>query len=238
MQNLIQWQGHTWETKERWGEIHPGKRYCYYDPTAVEIKNGNLVLKTHYNPKSFTIDGQEFVSNIGIGLVSNTTHLSYGYYEIEAKLPSGKHLWPAFWMYAFESHPPEIDILEAYTKNKKGYFNPFAKSILGIWQVETNVHYGFRKDNTYKMTGGKTHWFGLKNPAKRFIKYGLLWEPSKIVFFYNGLIVRKITNKEVLKYFDNVTMNVIINNHVDSDVDVDNPPVSEFIIKSFKHEPF
>ncbi|WP_326510491.1 glycoside hydrolase family 16 protein, partial [Noviherbaspirillum album] len=43
---------------------------------------------------------------------------TYGYFEMEAKLPYGQGTWPAFWLFNHEAgaHPyrPEIDILEAY----------------------------------------------------------------------------------------------------------------------------
>ena len=36
----------------------------------------------------------------------------------KAKLPYGDNLWPAFWMWSWDSWPPEIDIFEGYTNNK------------------------------------------------------------------------------------------------------------------------
>ena len=116
---MIQWSGYDWLTQERWGNMHPDKTYNWYDPSAVEIRNDDLILKTHYNPKEFTVNDKKITSNYGVGLISNTTKFDYGYFEIEAKLPTGKNLWPAFWMWSFDSWPPEIDIFEAYSSIKK-----------------------------------------------------------------------------------------------------------------------
>jgi beta-glucanase (GH16 family) len=164
--------------------------------------------------------------------VSNTTKFGYGYFEIEAKLPTGRNLWPAFWMWSFDTWPPEIDILEAYSSVKRpSYFKLYLDSLLGFWNVQTNYHYE-TKDKKGSV-GGKTHWFGFKNPQKNFIKYGCLWEEHQIVFYYNGRVVRTIKDKAILSNLKGTKMNVIINNHIREDIG--NFGSSEFIIKSFKY---
>jgi hypothetical protein len=45
--------------QERWGDIHPDKLYNWYDPSAVEIVGEDLVLKTHHNPKEFTVNNEK-----------------------------------------------------------------------------------------------------------------------------------------------------------------------------------
>jgi beta-glucanase (GH16 family) len=185
MKKTINWSGYKWLTQERWGNIHPDKAYNWYDPSAIEIRENDLILKSHYNPKEFIVNNEKITSNYGVGLVSNTTKFGYGYFEIEAKLPTGRNLWPAFWMWSFDSWPPEIDILEAYSSIKRpSYFKLYLDSLLGFWNVQTNYHYETEDGN--KSIGGKTHWFGFKNPQKHFIKYGCLWEEDQIVFYYNG----------------------------------------------------
>jgi len=236
----ISWGGYTWLNRERWGRMHPEAK-AWNDPTAIEIRDGLLVLKTQKSPMSFVIDGKKVTTNIGIGLVSNKKKFGHGYFEIECKLPTGKGLWPAFWMWSFDSWPPEIDVFEAYTRRNKGYFGLPAKwwRFLGFWDVKTNIHFGHKDTGDQSSTGALSHWFGFKNPRKNFMKYGCLWTPDKIDIFYNGRKVRTIDDPKIMKYFENTTMNVIINNHVDIDykMDIDNPTESEFIIKSFTHTP-
>lgn len=240
--DLIKWSGYEWLDRERWGRVHP-ENYIrgWNDPGAIQInRDGHLVLQTRKNPREFEINGKKVISHTGIGLVSNTTKFVHGYFEIEAKLPTGKNLWPAFWMWSFDSWPPEIDVFEAYTNKKKGYFKLIPAKwwrFLGFWNVQTNVHYGHKGDGTQSSIKGETHWMGFKNPRKHFIKYGCLWAPDKIEIFYNGRSVRTIKDKKVLKYFENTTMNVIINNHVDESVNLQNPTESEFIVKYFKYTP-
>lgn len=50
---------------------------------------------------------------------------TYGYFEMEAKLPIGAGSWPAFWLLNSDSPTngePEIDIMEAYSGDTTGYW--------------------------------------------------------------------------------------------------------------------
>lgn len=239
MSKTINWSGYDWLTQERWGNIHENKTICWYDPTAIEkiyqaSGDDQLVLKTHKNPKHFP--HLDVTSNIGVGLVSNTTKFSHGYFEIEAKLPRGKHLWPAFWMWSWTDWPPEVDIFEAYTRKSNGYLTFNIKNPFGFWDVKTNVHLGDYPGN-YNL-GAKTHWMGFKDPSKHFIKYGCMWTPYSLDLYYNDNLVRTIDDEKIMEQFKHTTMNVIINNGVDRDVDVDNPPESEMIVNYFTYEPY
>ena len=231
MSKNINWSGYEWLTQERWGQYHPSKDFCYYDPKAVSIdENQKLTLKTHFNPKTFK--GKKI--NVGVGLISCVEKFSYGYFEIEAKLPKGKNLWPAFWMWSFESWPPEVDIFEGYTRDKGSYFSFNKKNPLGFWKVETNIHLGSQPDN-YSL-GSKTHWLGFKNPSKTYNKYACLWVEDKIEIYFNDRLVRKITDEETMSQLKGKTMNVIINNHVDYNIDTTSKSQSEFKIKQFTYK--
>ena len=237
----FEWSNHKWIARERWGSAHPIKPHWWYDPERVEIdETGMLHLKTKYNPQYINEEVGE--SQIGVGLISSTEKFGYGEYEIEAKLPTGKHLWPAFWMWAWESYPPEIDVVEAYSK----YSNRLASFWNGrlleyftgkFWRVETNVHLIDNSKEGNWTLGAERSYFSFKRPSRNFFKYKLIWHKDKIEVYYNNKLNRRITDRKVLKQFDNVTMNVIINNGVTDQVDVNNPPESDFQVKYFKYTP-
>ncbi len=232
---ILKWCGHEWLTKERWGDIHPDKTFCWYDSKAVEIdNNGFLHLKTKLNSKHFEDIGVR--SEVGVGLVSCLTHFSFGSFEIECKLPTGSNLWPAFWLYSFQSWPPEIDIFEAYSNNKSSYFDFDIKNPLKFWNLKSCLHYG-TVDNHQNITDKKS-FFGFKNPRKSFIKYRCDWYPDRIDIFYNGWKVRSITDSEVLSQLNGKTMNVIINNSITQNSSIIDFKESDFIIKYFKYTKF
>lgn len=230
--NMIQWQGYEWLTQERWGNYHPGKPIVWYDPSQVIIDDGLLRLGCQYNPK--TID--DITIPFGVGLISCTEKFEYGTFEIEAKLPQGQpYAWPAFWMWAFESWPPEIDVFEAYSNKRGSYFNFNIEALWGrFWRCATNVHLGQEPDNY--STGAENHWMGWKDPSNRFIKYKLEWFEDKIAIYFDGRLVRDITDESILSQLRGKTMNVILNNSIQKEYD-DKISQYFFEIKSFTYKP-
>jgi len=244
----MNWCGYDWITQERWGKIHPTKPISWYDDSAVVIDDNNhLILKTHKNPKYF--DELGLTSPIGSGLVSCTEEFGYGYFSIEAVLPKGANLWPAFWMWAWDRYPPEIDILEAYSSKRGSYFNWTHDLLRGhFWRVESNVHLkdrvkgaevgGENADGTHRyQLGAKTSYWTWQDPTKFLIDYSLLWLPHKVEILYDNKVVRRITDPAVLEQLKDVKMNVIINNFVTADVSLEDFQPSEFTIASFHHIP-
>lgn len=211
----LNWSGHEWITQERWGDLHPEKPYCWYDPHAVSIDtDGYLHLKTRYNPKWFNDKG--IWSNTGVGLVSSTTQFKWGTFEIEAKLPRGLNLWPAFWMWSWDSWPPEIDVFEGYTNNRSNYLD--LSHLINFRKIESNIHY-VGVDNQNKVLGARRHWMGFKDVTKTFIKYKMVWLPDSISIYYDNKLVRKVEDANILKQLNATTLNVVINNHVTDKID-------------------
>lgn len=203
------WCGYEWMPQERWGILHPERPWTWYDSSCVRINdNGELELTTCLNPTTIIVDGQEYTPNYGAGLVSttkNNTTFKYGHYIWVAKMPKGKHLWPALWMWSWDSWPPEIDVAEAWTSNCKGYYKfPW------YWNVTTNIHDPNVKHNMAE----KVCVCKMSDPSENFIKYELIWTPNELRFLYNWKNIRTINDPEIMEYLNKNTqrgMNIVMN---------------------------
>lgn len=87
---------------------------------------------------------------------------TYGYFEMRAKLPRGKGLWPAFWLLPLDqSWPPEIDVME---------------SIGDPSQVYVTTH-----SKTTKVPG-----FEPKVAPDEFHTFAVSWDVSDVIWYIDG----------------------------------------------------
>lgn len=105
---------------------------------------------------------------------------TYGYFEMEAKLPIGRGVWPAFWLF---NHPgdrrPEIDIMEAYPGGgpNSGWgdanLHPVAFAAT-VWpNGANNPNAGHKTLQTVDLSAG-------------FHTYAVKWEPGRQTFYFDG----------------------------------------------------
>jgi hypothetical protein len=101
----------------------------------------------------------------------------YGYFEMEAKLPTGKGTWPGFWLFNhIDDRRPEIDIMEAYP-GASGWgdanLHPTAFAAT-VWPNGSG--------------GGQAGHRMLQTPdlSASFHKYAVKWEPHKQTFYFDG----------------------------------------------------
>jgi beta-glucanase (GH16 family) len=153
------WNDHVWYEKS-----NPTKNYA--------VENGALKIwpQRDASRKLFnrTIDTDGKFSQ------------QYGYFEMDAKLPRGKGVWPAFWLFA---HPgnrrPEIDIMEAYPSAEGWGF------IDGDGIARPNVYAATIWRTEGDQVGQKMFATG-KDLSAGFHKYAVKWEPDKQTFYFDG----------------------------------------------------
>jgi beta-glucanase (GH16 family) len=84
---------------------------------ADPAQAGDYVLGITARPTDPSVQPHIWNYSYTSGLITTepTFTQTYGYFEMRAKLPQGKGLWPAFWLLpADKTWPPEIDVLEAF----------------------------------------------------------------------------------------------------------------------------
>ncbi len=111
---------------------------------------------------------------------------TYGYIEVELRLPVGKGVWSGFWMLnhdlpAYPERRPEVDSTEAYPG--AGYasgwsdtsYHPIAYSST-VWR------------DAIDQAGTVTVQPGV-DLSRAFHKYGMKWEGNRQTFYYDGVQV-------------------------------------------------
>ena len=108
---------------------------------------------------------------------------TYGYFEIEAKLPVGKGTWPAFWLFNHVGdRRPEIDVMEAYA----GGDAPWGfKDENGVAHPQAYAPTVWKGDVEGQLVGSRQFDTGMDLSAG-FHKYGVKWEANKQTFYFDG----------------------------------------------------
>ena len=105
------------------------------------------------------------------GLITTDKSFSqqYGYFEVNAKLPVGQGLWPAFWLLPTNgTSPAELDVFEQLGSNPSVIY-----STTHGWNGSTNT--------------GVSQAFSVANTSSAFHTYGVDWEPTTVTFYMDGV---------------------------------------------------
>jgi beta-glucanase (GH16 family) len=138
------------------------------------ISNGILAIRaTPSSPQILQAVGSWAKHTSGLITTEFSFFQTYGYFEMRAKLPPGKGLWPAFWLLPKdETWPPEIDVLEAF--GDVGVNGDGGKTL---------IHYA--SHGVKKIDGcGAWHDVGVDLSAD-FHTYGVNIEPDKITWYFD-----------------------------------------------------
>lgn len=154
--------GHGWGNNE----------LQYYTSQNAFVQNGVLTIqarKESYKGKSYTSSRM---------VTKGKASFLYGRFEIKAKLPEGKGLWPAIWMLPIENkygnwpESGEIDIME-----QVGY---------APYEIHISAH-----TELYNWPKGTQKTAVLTVPActKEFHIYRLDWTPEKLIGYVDSIKV-------------------------------------------------
>jgi beta-glucanase (GH16 family)/regulation of enolase protein 1 (concanavalin A-like superfamily) len=173
-----------WSTADFWGMRNNGGDYqaqwfCdpNYAPSGFTAYNpfissgsGTLTIQARPTPAGKYSYGLPYVSG---QLTTAHRHTQrYGYYELRAKLPPGKGLWPRFWLLTDDgAWPGEYDIFEVLGKE-----NPVT--------VHQTTHY--RDAASSHGVDGFTYT-GINPVDGNFHTYGFLWTPETVTWYVDGV---------------------------------------------------
>ena len=135
----------------------------YYLPDEVYLEDGCLVLRSREREHG----GRRYTS----GLVDTQNRFSqaFGRFEVRAKLPKGRGIWPAHWMLPDDhpAWPPEIDIMELLGHEPD--------------TVHLTQHWGTWPNNA-------SHGVPFVGPdfSEGFHVFTVEWSPDRIDWFVDG----------------------------------------------------
>jgi beta-glucanase (GH16 family) len=168
----------------------------YYLPDEAYLENGCLRLRSRVRD----FGAMHFTS--GRVDTSGKFAPTYGRFEIRARLPAGKGLWPAHWLYP-QNRNWEMEYLMADALEKgKERLIPEARpwyseiDIMEFLGHQTNLFYGTLHYYTFdgqKKTSSVT-WKADSDLSQDFHLYALEWEPDAMRWFFDGQLIHTTTN--------------------------------------------
>lgn len=148
-------------------------------PTNARVEQGALVIEARREtPKGADSGGQAYTS----ARIVSTNAMGYGFYDIRARLPCGRGIWPALWMLPLEGKWPdegEIDILELV-----GYEPDLVHATLHT--ARFNHAKGTQRGGTLKLPTACGEWHS----------YQLDWKPDAITIGIDGRGYMRVANDQ------------------------------------------
>ena len=168
----------------------------YYVPDEVYVENGLLRIRSRvrkYGSKEYTsgrLDTKGKFAPV------------YGRFEIRAKLPNGKGLWPAHWLYPQDRDWRMEKMMEDAVADGKERLIPEERpwyseiDIMEFLGHEPGILYGTLHycsfDGTRRSSSGK--WSDTIDYTKDFHIYALEWEPDSMRWYIDGNLIHSTTN--------------------------------------------
>jgi beta-glucanase (GH16 family) len=168
----------------------------YYVPDEVYVEKGMLILrsrKRNFGSKEYTSGRLDTKGKFAP---------TYGRFEIRARLPFGKGLWPAHWLYPENRNWQMEKMMEDAVAAGKERLIPEERpwyseiDIMEFLGHESNTLYGTIHycsfDGTRRSSSGT--WKGPVDYTKDFHIYSLEWEPDSIRWYIDGNMIHATTN--------------------------------------------
>lgn len=164
-----------WRTFLPW---YSGAAHEMIEPNQVTVRGGVARLETHARNTGL----------FAVPLLQSKAELRYGYLEARVKAAQSR-VNQAFWLYAWrENGTREIDIFE------------MAPGAAGeAHRLQTNVHAydgNPELENDNNRRSRPRTWEDQKFLPLVFNTYALLWTPTRLCWYVNGVLIREMGNDD------------------------------------------
>ena len=154
----------TWAPVTPWGMTTNAPELEYYSPANVTFTGGSARLTSN----NVASNGHAYTS----GVITSRPHATfgYGYFEMRAKLPKGKGIWPAFWLINNDcTH--EIDVFE----------------LLGDDPHTLHMTYHYHDAEAYSTT------YTGPDFSAGYHTFAVDWQPNSITWYVDDVVRGKYT---------------------------------------------
>ncbi|WP_255325772.1 MULTISPECIES: glycoside hydrolase family 16 protein [Sphingobium] len=188
----------------------------YWGTSGLVLHSQKLKTPISYGGQTWyygstVLDGRNFLA----------TQIGYGQYEWEAKMPSRRGSWPAFWLVSTSGWPPEIDIYEGF-----GYqsFWDFDRHVAHTIHVGANsTRYDARG-----VTIQTQQAYGLSGYSQGFHRFAVDIQRDYITWFVDGVETYQSVNPfQGFRFYPIMDVAVKTNSAYDDGS-------GDMIVKSFK----
>lgn len=186
----------VWRTNFGYGGVHSrtlpnnGEMQVYADRLFTGTGTANLKLdpfriadgKLEIVAEPLKEDLRQFAWGLSYssGLLTTKASFSqmYGLFEIRAKMPKGKGLWPAFWLLPVNrAWPPEIDVLEVLGDNTRKLYVAWHSNVGDKHTAEAKP-------------------IDVPDMSEDFHTYSVVWEKDTLRWFFDDVQVASKSTPE------------------------------------------
>jgi beta-glucanase (GH16 family) len=158
---------------------NPNKELQAYRPQNIRAGEGSLRLWAT----------KEANGDIGSGRISSRTQFRYGCFEVVARMPAGKGLWPAIWLRTDFNQPinGEIDMMEGFGSHPGVIQSTIHHWLDGKHLGATCTRLGPVVDSAFGITRSCS-WTPQVWSADftSYHRYGMIWQPHGVTWYLDG----------------------------------------------------
>jgi beta-glucanase (GH16 family) len=175
--NTLYWGQRTIETNEEL-QIYVDSNFRGLGIEPFSINNGILTIRADRSPQALVTELDGFRYTSGVITSEQVFSAQYGYFEVRARFPKGRGLWPAVWLLPIDgTWPPEIDIIEVLGQEPDHLYG--------------TVHFGTEAEPRSHQAAAVQ---GFIDSSDGFHTYGVDWQPDRITWYYDGVKVGESAN--------------------------------------------